>query len=880
MAFAGFGRQIFAVFVCANFTLASAPVSAKSKLKSQSFDESKFVADEYAPAKKKGRRGPASVRTANRKNTAQEPNFSVVDVDGKKLTVQLTRNEKGRVISQVVLADGRLETAVDKNGDGLMESWEMSTKTSRMELTQPIRGHFSLMTIEHRYPDGIVQMQYSYQPKAKDYKLFGIVKKPYGTYNQEDFVVGCREKDKELTDFATELEQFLKVDSNQAGLKKSLEDELIGPKCKQPPFADMVSTMSEGMMKVALSDRPQSQKGAKKGKYLSCLRHYELDTHANRILGAFGQYTSKVSPADRYKWSVTCDEKQSTVAKFTDGFSDRSFSFNATKAKFNSKEIQKLYGKTDHAEMFAQSFFHEMLHYSKIEDETIVEAVEYCCSADNNEGSPACKEVEEFVKIRKMEQRLTNTACKALEDCEGTVNAMREGMGSSAEFFRTRLVSDAAQIFLQYPNDNEARKKELQNLMDDNFEGDKSNCMELAVHKTLAEKRNFCKLLQNLSEKLVGLNTDPSELASICSKYSINGNDSKSKSAMESWMRVLFPKSWAQADFDDPNKQLCEDYKSVKVPSGSDWANASSEPPDQLSSRQGIDLDTSDRNQRETGSSSRVEGSSGSQTGFRDRSTSRPIFTGDSARADSIREHLDRTDSVLDRSRSAADGYRNQLAKVVISPAQASESSIGLNTNNSSASSNRAPSDASSSVKSRLPDPLNPFSTVSSGAPGGTAGGRSAMTGTVSPQQAAIMAKISQKQVEPPRDKGAPTFSGQSSPSNHSGVTGSSGNPGSSRAPSAVDSKARQDEQAEFQKEWHQLKKRLLSSYAKVKKDLVSPEMVALLLRHKVQVVDDEERVYGSGSYVHRFVYDAKAKVKGLTLVETDREPASLRKRK
>ncbi len=901
MAFAGFGRQIFAVFVCANFTLASAPVSAKSKLKSQSFDESKFVADEYAPAKKKGRRGPASAAnhaSAAKSGKKRGPTFSAFNVDGRKVRMVQAFNKEGRIVSQILLSEGRAEFSLDRNGDGLVDTWEMSNKDGRMELSEPYNGNFLTMKIEHRLKDTAYIMKYGYRPSTKMYKLYAVEKKPFEKLNyQQDIVIGCREKDAELQQFASELSKHLQSSDNASQLRKTLEKDLLDDNCRKPPFQEMAPSMVDGVMKVALSDpnfenkktrdeekAEHANKGVKeeKGTFLQCLRHYELDTHASRIMSAIGQFTSKVDKDNRYQWGgIKCEVEPGQVASYQYE-NPPTLYFHATKDTWKNPEVAKKVKTADPAQAYARVFFHEMLHFSLIADEGVTKMIEGCCATPEGEGT-SCKELEDYKEDRKMAQRVLNTVKKNVPDFTSTLDGIRDGMGPAADIFVDRLALDTARAFRDHPNDPKKRGEAVQKIIDDFFGGDNSKCHEFATYETDGEVEAFCDSLKAVAQKLSGLEINESELAAACAKYADHRSEFRNKYAV--WKRLLLPDVKAYgADKEYGIRALCETAKGAKELSYADVMRDSGQPSEQARAQWGTVPSEANDTQRETGSSTRIPGSSGTQTSYRP-STSRPIYSDDQSQVDAIRKNLDNTDGVYARSKSMVESYSNTLARIAIDPAQASEAKASGSNNSNSSAPTRSSADSKRDngiFKTQLPDPFSPSTNMQLSSNGSNNSGRSAMAGPVSAAQAAANARLAARQVasvgESDKKKDgaaqAAAVSGGGRSSSANGVGGLA-NVGASNN-GAIEKKQTAAEREADARALKNLLAYLQGPYDKVKPELTRPQVVDSLLRHKVQVVDDEGRVHGSAEGKHKLDYDANKN----RLQLKSRAPASVRKRK
>jgi hypothetical protein len=462
-------------------------------------------------------------------------------------------------------------------------------------------------------------------------------------------------------------------------------------------------------------------------------------------------------------------------------------------------------------------------------------------------------------------------------------------MGPQGDVFLDRFSNDLGQILTEKGNDKQAREAAIKKLMQEYFDGDNSKCMAFSMYESDAEAKNFCTVVKGIADKLAGSDLDKAALAPICAKYTFNDHGSFRKFA--SWGRLLI--SPTRASSSDEIRSLCQTYNGADEITGSDFAKASDEPLDYgyLSQKRSGNPDNMGDVQRETGSSTQIPGSSGTQVSYRDNNSStRPIFSGDRTQSDEIRRHLDNTSGVYDRSESYAKSYSNTLARIAIPAAQASELQGSSNSSaNSSSGSNANRGSAPSMSKAdksvfqvQLPDPLSPATSMMAGTMGPSKSGRSAMAGPVSAVQAAANARLAARQVASVGgDKPAVAGGGGAAvASGAGGASGSNGSAGGSNAGKAGVSEAGKKKALAEQEADARALKNLLSylqgPYAKVKPELVRPQVVDSLLRHKVQVVDDEGRVHGSGEVAHKLTYSSQKNRLELLV----RKPASARKQR
>ncbi len=849
-----------------------------------------------------------------------------VPVNGQNYFLWQSRSSNGKVTAQSMISIDRKEIVVDKNNDGFADHWEMATANASIRMFQPYRGQFLFMEIEHRFrPDAGILLKYSYDSKTDQYLAYGFEPKTYKKLSLNDFVVGCRADENDLQVLSRQLVDWTKKDENANLLRRNIKEDLLDESCKctgpgvpapicKSDFKSALPYIVDGIMKVVQSDDPSVQPGDgnNKGEFLQCLRYLNLNVHAARISSGLAQFAEGLVPKNsRFPWRVRCEINTTEYGSFDNAhfLSEPTVTFHknmvtlqaALTKTLNGPETKKnpiTPGPPDFIHSYAETFFHEMLHYSMIEDETVVDAIVQCCKNPDNVRSKECDYATDMVHTREAAQKLQAvTAEMEPESWRDFRNGMVHQYGLHAnpvidEFFneagrRFNSVADQTKCKEQT---NEAAKKQcntefaqiMQELLLDYFTGENPKCGAYAqgTQKIVSTNKkgeeydatasdlskpdepeamseenanNFCMELQGLMIKLYNLPTDKVTNMMACKGAALPIEKQNSFYAwllLQSWLRTDFAHAALPTTSDTGSKLICRAFDNVKKGidfSDIQWTTTETSPPPAILPMVDTPGQLDDWSGK-TGGTGKIGPPPGSVGGGGDGgevirpspSVPSPPLYGqtNTDRVRQIEEHLTRTKSVIEQTRVAASKIGNILlpqAKAADYASTKSESASGV-----SSPTLKSPRINLAQVRRvQLPEGglPNPFGNASRGIASTSKKGGAMAEGGIDGAKGSASSK---------KDGGSNSGRkvGKGAPSTSSTENASSGAPGlPSSKGGEKNSISADDTEPELAKE--DVIRSLLRPYRLVRPDLARPVVIAALLKYRITVIDHEGRVHG-----------------------------------
>jgi hypothetical protein len=402
------------------------------------------------------------------------PRIVPLEVDGKFYQLWEQRNEKNVVVSQILFGSDRQEIMIDKDGDGFLEGWEIHFPNGHMIFRTPSYGRFMFMDVEVREPQGRMSLKYAWSLKNKQYNLYAMEAKPYKNLNyQQDFIVGCRLDDDErrLHGLASQFSGMMRGGAvSPADAARSLP---ISPECSQPPHAERYADLMRGIEMVVGSDTVFDQSRlpttngdrGEKGSFLQCLRHHNMDAHASRIAASFAQHQDAlVAQSERFRWSIDCrvgpgvatysfpspgEIPRVTFLTSADGSTSSLDNYVMSQFGARGEEARRFYSQA-----YANVFFHEMLHFSLIEDEYVVSRIENCCgNAMLDRRETSCRQLADIVRNREIKQALERHDAAVVADYGDFRGAIRYGMGPAADYIYDDYMMSLAEEYNKLRDD-------------------------------------------------------------------------------------------------------------------------------------------------------------------------------------------------------------------------------------------------------------------------------------------------------------------------------------------------------------------------------------------------------------------------------------------
>lgn len=437
-----------------------------------------------------------SIKVPQKKSTAafNRIQAKVMPIGGHTYHVWERLNEKGLVVRQLLVSDKQTTFWQDTDGDGSIDIWETQTSNGRVTLHEPFHGHFLIMDIEQQMPEQRLLLRYAYNERKNAYQLYGIKKQPlHKLFYQQSFFVGCTgdENDKAMQKLAKEMNSFLQTDSNRKSLRDIVDKSILGDNCKTGDFAAAHEAMVNAIMMVVGSDSdPYSGQKPSKGMFLQCMRHYDLTIHASRIEGAFAQYIPTLQGKTRPNgWNVTCERDRDTVRDGSNSDQLHTASYNPDNrtVTFHLTPQQLLDNPTVKPQAaYAKTFFHEMIHYSGIDDENTTDTIEQCCSQSGNENGPACTKLQKMVDAKKLAQQVENEFIKKVPGLELGRDQLRQQVGPNADGMIDNFYMEIGMMYDKYQHDDSCHPKDpAKNPYPDSILGTCTEKFKAELEKTL-----------------------------------------------------------------------------------------------------------------------------------------------------------------------------------------------------------------------------------------------------------------------------------------------------------------------------------------------------------------------------------------------------------
>jgi len=449
----------------------------------------------------------------------------------------------------MLIGPERQEFMIDPDGDGEPDAYEIKSKDGVMRFSNFMKGRFYIMEIDHGFRNGKVMLRFAWNPKSRGYDLIDTKARPYKRFFWQDFIVGCRgdENEQVLQRTSQDLIELFKRDYNgeRAELRTEFEKNLLGDSCKKSDgdFASSKDEILDAMMKVAETGLEwDGKKPSSKGSFMQCLRYYELDVHASRIQSGFAQFTSLVPENNRFKWKVECKR---------DSFASGSFSNTETPLIWFHDTVTDmdetgLLGRAGAVNEYADTFFHEMLHYSGIEDEEPARMITECCAESASESSSSCENLKIFVEKKKIGQKVENLIIEASNGNFPLIrNEARRAYGPGADAALDDFYMNVADIYsktigseecvraAKSPQDKKMQERKEQcrtrflndlgsGIHDYYSGGENSRCVQKVRQRMGEASEDFCHVSAAIANKMLGLNMNI-DAAKQCPREKVKG---------------------------------------------------------------------------------------------------------------------------------------------------------------------------------------------------------------------------------------------------------------------------------------------------------------------------------------------------------------------
>jgi hypothetical protein len=287
-----------------------------------------------------------------------------------------------RITAIQITRDQYRETRILNGKTGAIDLLEFSDPNLQVTYSVPQRGRFSKLEIRRREQKGLRTAELILSSDGSHYIPIRHRFRPYAVFQQKlDFSASssC------FMPQSTEIQGTSHMGPVIAALDSSpanIASHLLDSSCQLPPFKADYSAILSGVSKVVAS---RDSKQGEQNRFLSCLSQHRLKLFAERAKGYFND--SLKSPPTP---TVFCQDKDN---------GDRGQYFEEESKTYLLKPW--LYGgqsKTGATDYYADTFYHETLHRTGIEDEDLTHDIVSCCGMESgSERTNACWQVDKAV---------------------------------------------------------------------------------------------------------------------------------------------------------------------------------------------------------------------------------------------------------------------------------------------------------------------------------------------------------------------------------------------------------------------------------------------------------------------------------------------------
>ena len=826
--------------------------------------------------------------------TPLHPAFEAMEFAGKPYQYYERHAPTGKLIGQYLVGKDRTEIMLDNNGDGRLDSWEIFTPGGKILMSAPRLGQFMNMDLEVRTKKGIVQYRYFWNRRSKLYTLYDMKARRYATFGYtSQFIIGCLGDTAGLSleNLSEQLNAKLNDASELSTFKQNITNQAMDSSCTTGDFKQSAPLIANGIAAIATSEKDgkwTSSAGTaagptERGMYLQCMRHYGLFAQAARIESAFAQYTSVV-PDNKFLWKITCGNKSSTdVGTYVEGQASTPprIEMHATQTEMKQYLQNPNATQEQMTQGYGRVFFHEMLHYSMM-SENDAHMVEDCCADPDgaSDKEAKCAYLQSATQRALYSQGLQNSLMDTFANSGESYAAFEDGLsrgypdtqGVDALHLTYNSLGEVYDKYAKMPECTSTGDKENPfGKCSDQYKAeaeaiikkaygpqDGSDCRnKVDAQYGVDGAKSFCGQTMGIVETLLGKKPVP------CTKTKTTA--STIEPSLFSYVTSLFSSSVVNAQSDGYAGGMCAISSDLKVDVGYDLGSYA--PPVAVGSQlvQGTVPVASNTNANSTlggsGSSSSSGGtkvasssiptsSSSSSSGSSSKTSydvnsgpSRPYFSNDSSpRANEIVKHIQNSDGLIQNFQKVAEKSFDTLI-----PRAQAESSV---VNTVYKASSYDGSTVARIPKISVPDPMGNL---------GANGGASQPLPSRAPAsipQAGSLPVVSTSAAQGVRVVAGAKIDPATGRPNRPGAAGQVA--GLNPAAALTQEKARKAASAAEERARKSLMLFLKNKdyFKQVKPELSRPTVEASLLDHKVQVVDDEGKVHGSGFPSAKLIFD------------------------
>ena len=396
---------------------------------------------------------------------------------------------RGRVTREMIVSPSYTEFVSDPQGTGQHEIWELSAPARGLSVRarNPIAGKYSILEIEKKRRGGTLLMTFTFMPKRNLYELTATRFTREHRQLAQSLVLDTKDSNGRYVPAcvdptavqasATEWLNIVQklsangVDAAQQKLQcylRRYQNAVFGPNCMGSDFASGMDQMRAGMIDVLLS----AKKGVPADRYMQCLSDNGFSTHETRMEAGFANLEEQLkavadsdpemaaalkNPAamaalctkpssitkliGRSTPPVDCQlsAADSEAAEYIGGQTDQVI-FHVSPAQiasnagiaseFKSKPPTSSESSNLTRNVYGSYFFHELLHKSQIEDETVVYGLQNCCDGRPGDHSGDCRKAQKIAGDQTLADRYNTTFEQSISGYNNLEAQIEKGYGT------------------------------------------------------------------------------------------------------------------------------------------------------------------------------------------------------------------------------------------------------------------------------------------------------------------------------------------------------------------------------------------------------------------------------------------------------------------
>jgi hypothetical protein len=156
---------------------------------------------------------------------------------------------------------------LDKNTDGIIDYWELSTRNEKIIWRNFYNGYWRHLETLKKTKKGILRSQYYLMSDHGTFKLYRSDLKKYAYNHFDEPTLPCSLSRESLEKFILDLKDKFSSDK----LVTEIKAKLLDSSCLKDPFKDSAEDIAKAISDVLLSEPPGS------GYYLQCLKNHNLE---------------------------------------------------------------------------------------------------------------------------------------------------------------------------------------------------------------------------------------------------------------------------------------------------------------------------------------------------------------------------------------------------------------------------------------------------------------------------------------------------------------------------------------------------------------------------------------------------------------------------